>query len=83
MHDLRNIPKIGSSLTLLWPIGCHPKGFFSFSREWGELLFQTDVLTVGKSLEHLSMKKFSDRSYSLGLKIRKREGAEVVALSKI
>ena len=33
-----------------------PKRFSSFSREWGELLFQTKFLAVGTSLGHLSMK---------------------------
>ena len=28
-----------------------PKGFSSFSREWGELLFQTKILAVGHVLE--------------------------------
>ena len=35
-----------------------PEGFFSrFSREQGELLFQTKFLPVGTSLGYLSMKK--------------------------
>ena len=38
----------------------------SFSWEWEELLFETKVLTVVSSLEHLPMKKFSDRTYRLG-----------------
>ena len=43
-----------------------PTGFPNFSREWKELLLQTKFLAVGSSLEHLSMKKFLDRSYRLG-----------------
>ena len=54
----------------------HPKRFSSFSREWGELLFQTKLLAVGTSLGHLSMKKFSDWSYHLVPKVRQREDAE-------
>ena len=51
--------------------GCHPPtGFSSFSWEWKELLFQTKFLAVVSSLEHLSMKKISDRTYRLGPKIR-------------
>ena len=54
----------------------HPKRFSSFSREGGELLFQTKFLAVGTSLGHLSMKNFSNWSYHLVSKIRQREDAE-------
>ena len=54
----------------------HPKRFSSFSREWGELLFQTKFLAVGTSLGHLSMKNFSNGRYHLVSKIRQREDAE-------
>ena len=52
-----------------------PTGFPSFYWEWEELLFQTNLLAAGSLLEHLSMKKFSDRTYRLGSKIRQREDA--------
>ena len=50
--------------------GRPPKGFSIFSREWGELLFQTNFMAVGTSLGHFSMKKFSDWSYHLGPEIK-------------
>ena len=54
------------------------KGFLSFSREWGELLFQTKFLVVGTSLEHLSMKKlFSIGATVLSLKLDKERGLGV------
>ena len=50
-----------------------------FSSQWWELLllllFQTNFLFVGTSLEHLSMKQFSDWTYRVCSKIREREGA--------
>ena len=39
------------------------------------LLFQTNFVFVGTSMEHLSMKKFSDWTYRVCSKIRGREGA--------
>ena len=53
----------------------HPKSFSSFSREWGELLFQTKFLAVGTSLGDLSMKSFTDWSYHLVPKIGQRKDA--------
>ena len=47
--------------------------FFGFSQDWGKLLFQTSFLAVGPFLGHLSMKNFSDWTYSLCCKIRQRE----------
>ena len=55
--------------------GCHPQQFFRFSQKWEELFMQTEFFSVGSSLGHLSMKKFSDRTFRLGSKIRQREGA--------
>ena len=56
--------------------GCHPPTDFSrFSQEWEEPLFQTKFLAVVSSLDHLSIKKFSDRTHRLRSKIRQREGA--------
>ena len=49
--------------------------FSNFSREWEELFLQTKFLAVRSSLGYLSMKRFSDRTYRLGSKIRQREGA--------
>ena len=43
--------------------------------EKGRAFLQIEFLPVGSSLGHLSMKKFSDRTYLLGSKIRQREGA--------
>ena len=37
--------------------------------------FQTKFLAAGSSLGHLSMKNYLDRTYCLGLKLKKREGA--------
>ena len=51
-----------------------------FSSQWLELLlllllFQTNNVFVGTSLEHLSIKKCSDWTYRVCSKIREREGA--------
>ena len=47
----------------------HPTGFSNFYREWEEVFLQTKFLAVALSLGHLSMKKFSDRTYRLASKI--------------
>ena len=49
-----------------------PKAFSSFSREWGELLLETNFLAVDTSLGHLSMKKFPDCRYRVGPKIEQK-----------
>ena len=46
---------------------------FPIFLENGKSSLQTKFLTVGSSLGHLPMKKFSDRTYRLGSKIRQRE----------
>ena len=51
-----------------------PKRFFDFFFVMGRPFLQTKFLAVGASLEHLSMKNFSDRAYHAGSKIRQREG---------
>ena len=72
-------------LTLWWPTvgggggGGPAQHQIGFSSQWWELLllllFQTNFVFVGTSLEHLSMKKFSDWTYGVCSKIRGREGA--------
>ena len=57
-----------------------PAGSSSFSLESEELSFQTKFLAVVLSFGHLSIKKFSDRTYRLGSKIRQREGALCVCV---
>ena len=52
-----------------------PNRFVQFFQKWEELFLQTKLLSVGHSLGHLSMKKFSDQTYCLGSKIRQKEGA--------
>ena len=42
--------------------------------EWEELYLQTKFLAASSSLEHLSTKKFSDRTYCIGPKIRQGGG---------
>ena len=53
-----------------------PTGFSNFSQKWEELFLQTKFLPVGSSLGHLSIKKFSNRTYHLGSKFGQREGTE-------
>ena len=49
-----------------------PTGFFQFFSGMGRTFLKTKFLAVGSSLGNLSMKKFSDRTYRLGSKIRQR-----------
>ena len=52
-----------------------PNRFSQFFSGMGRDFLQTKFLAVASSLGHLSMKKFLDRTYRLGSKIRQREDA--------
>ena len=63
------------ALTFRWPGGGGWKNrFFQFFSGMGRVFLQTKFLAAGSSLGHMSMKKFSDRTYRLGSKITQKEG---------
>ena len=58
-----------------WGCGCNPQQVYPIFLSNGKSFLQTKLFPVGSYLGHLSMKKFSDRTYCLGSKVRQREGA--------
>ena len=56
-------------------IDATPNRLFHIFSELGTAFLQTKFLPVGSSFGHLSMIKFSNRTYRLGSEIRQREGA--------
>ena len=68
-----------SLLTRRWPEEGWPKGLSSFSREWGEFLFETNIVAAGHILEASIHEKLFRLDLPSGPKIRQREGAGGVA----
>ena len=52
-----------------------PNRFFQFFWGMGRAVLLSKFLAIGSSLGHLSIKKFLDRTYRLGPKIKQKEGA--------